>query len=252
MRLDRVLQIGIAALVALSTVLLGLGEQTVALPLAAVIIAAASVYVTDVKGWIRLSRRAADVLGVGAALLTVVQWQSDVTDASLLALLNFVIYGQFILQLTTKRIGTYWLLLALSFMEAAVATALDESLMFGVLLVGYVFLAIGVLTVFYLHREQSRAQGAVDGGLPSAPAGGRPAEDAASSLHPLQQSTFAGHANPQHSDEVLNLPLARLIANVGGTALGMACILFYSIPRTERGLARSRRGADQARGGLCK
>jgi transglutaminase-like putative cysteine protease len=238
MRLERILQIAMATLVALSTVLLGMGEHTIALPLAAVIIAAASVYVTDVKGWIRLSRRAADVLGVAAALLTVVQWQSDVTDASLLALLNFVIYGQFILQLRSKRIGTYWLLLSLSFMEAAVATALDESLLFGMLLVVYVFLAIGVLTVFYLHREQSRAQGLVGGSSILTPAGAKSAQAVTGALDASQQRALAGHANPQHSDEAINLPLVRLLANVGGTALGMACIFFCSIPRSERGAWR--------------
>ena len=57
MQLERVLQFTVACLVAVSTTLLGLGEQRVALPLAAVIVAFAAVYITDVKGWIRLSPR---------------------------------------------------------------------------------------------------------------------------------------------------------------------------------------------------
>ena len=100
----------------------GHGEQSDTLTLAAIIISFSSVYVTDVKGWIRLPDRLADLLGLGAAVLAIFQWQSDVSDAGLLALLSFVIYGQFVLQLKAKGISTYWLLIALSLMETAVST----------------------------------------------------------------------------------------------------------------------------------
>ena len=64
MHMERILQISIAAMVSLSTVLLGMGEQNVTLTLAAVIVAFASVYITDVKGWVRLPDRLADLLGL--------------------------------------------------------------------------------------------------------------------------------------------------------------------------------------------
>ncbi len=158
MHLERILQIGVATLVALSTVLLGMGEQNTTLAVAAVIIAAAGVYVTDIRGWISLSTRASDGLALLAAFLAVVQWQRDEADAGLLALLNFVVYGQFILQFKRKGVGTYWLLVTLSFIEASVAAALNESLSFGIVMLVYVFLGIGVLTVFYLFREHVAAR----------------------------------------------------------------------------------------------
>ncbi|MES1213161.1 MAG: DUF3488 and transglutaminase-like domain-containing protein, partial [Singulisphaera sp.] len=236
--MERVRQICIAALVALSTILLGMGEQSVTLSVAAVIIAFASVYVTDVKGWIRLPDRLADVLGLGAAVLAIFQWQHDVSDAGLLALLSFVVYGQFVLQLKQKGVATYWLLIVLSLMEAAVSTALNESLLFGILLFFYVVLLIGVLTVFYLYREQTRALAGIGATQTTgaslaagAAAGATPALDA-------QQPLFTGGALQQQADRALNRALARLIGNIGGMALGVACIVFVSIPRAESGAWR--------------
>ena len=157
MHIERILQIGVAALVALSTLLLGMGEQSVTLTLAAIIISFSSVYVTDVKGWIRLPHRLADLLGLGSRRWQFFNGKATFRTRACFGLLSFVIYGQFVLQLKAKGISTYWLLIALSLMETAVSTALNESLFFGVLLLAYVVLAIGVLTIFYLFREQSRA-----------------------------------------------------------------------------------------------
>ena len=122
-----------------------------------------------------------------------VQWQQETTDAGLLALLNFAIYSQFILQLKRKGIGTYWLLVTLSLMEAAVATALNEAMFFGFLLVGYVFLAIGVLTVFYLYREQVRANLEETGGRD------RPAGEGFNESHTASRDTQCALRRTQHA-----------------------------------------------------
>ena len=220
-------------LAALSTILLGMGEQAVTLPLAAVILAAASVYLTDVRGWLRLNQRVTDLLALCAAFLAIVQWQREVNDAGLLALLNFAVYCQFVLQFRRKNVLTYWLLIALSLMEAAVATALNESMLFGFLLLVYVVLGIGVLTLFYLHREQLRA--AVRMGPANQAEEGQGAfVSSARQPRPL----FTGHTNQQQVDEAVNLPLGRLLANVGVIALGMACVVFSAIPRAESGAWR--------------
>jgi len=233
MHLERVLQIGVAILVSLSTILLGMGEQGVTLPLVAVILAAASVYLTDMRGWIRLNQRATDVLALGAGILALVQWQRDVNDAGLLALLNFAVYCQFVLQFKRKNVLTYWLLIALSLMEAAVATALNETMLFGVLLLAYVMLGIGVLTLFYLQREQWRAAARVETA--------NRAEENQLGLFPSPGRApplFTGYTNQQQVDDAVNLPLGRLVTNVGFIALGMACVVFSAIPRAESGAWR--------------
>ena len=237
MHMERILQISIAALVSLSTMLLGMGEGDVTRSLAAVIVAFSSVYLTDVKGWIKLPDRLADLLGLCAVVAAIFQWQRDVSDAGLLALLSFVVYGQFVLQLKEKSIATYWLLIALSLMETAVATALNESLLFGVLLLAYVVLASGVLTVFYLYREQLRVSARVTGaGQESygpSPAGHVP-------LRILKAPLFTGGAQQQQAEDALNLSLVRLVANVSVIALGLACVVFAAVPRAERGKWREK------------
>ncbi|MBI2825985.1 MAG: DUF3488 domain-containing protein [Planctomycetia bacterium] len=232
MHLERVLQIGVAGLAALATVLLSMGELNAAIGLAAVTVAVASVYLTDITGWVRLNRVTADVAGVAAAAFAFYQWQRDLTEAGLLALVNFVIYVQFILQFKHKRIGTYWLLVVLSLMQVAVATALNESLLFGLLLVVYLFSALGVLVVFYLYRESSRAaDDAIDERLTVLAAG--PSGSARWPVAP-QVAVFTGHTTVPRADETLNRPLARLVVGAGGTTLALASVLFLAIPRVER------------------
>jgi transglutaminase-like putative cysteine protease len=236
--MERILQVGVAAIVALSTVLLGMGDRNISLTIAAVIIAFSSVYITDIKGWIRLPDRLADLLGLAAGVLALFQWQRDVSDAGLLALLSFVIYGQFVLQLKQKSIPTYWLLIALSLMETAVSTALNESLLFGILLLAYVVLAIGVLTVFYLFREQSRVLERIAGTDHSATHA--PAIGFVPTLRHVQPLLFTGGAQQQQAEGSLNLALFRLVCNVGVIALGLGCVVFGAIPRAERGVWREK------------
>ena len=64
MRIERLLQISIAALVSLSTLLLGMGERDLTLPVVAVLVSAGSLYLTDVKGWLQLN---ATVTKIGRA-----------------------------------------------------------------------------------------------------------------------------------------------------------------------------------------
>ena len=249
MHLERILQISVAALVALSTTLLGMGEQRSVLPLAACIISFASVYVTDIRGWIRLSPRMADLLGLVAVVLALVQWQRGATDAGLLALLNFVVYVQFVLQLKEKNVATYWLLIALSLMEAAVSTALNESLGFGILLLVYVIGAMGVSTVFYIYREQLRAAGHAAEAPVHRPGISRPTAAASPNPHG-QDLIFVGHVNRQLADQAINLPLVRLIGNLGGLTLGMACFVFVVVPRPSAALARGGKRDHPARRGV--
>lgn len=230
--MERILQVSIAAIVSLSTVLLGMGERDVTRTVAAVIVAFASVYLTDVKGWIKLPDRLADLVGLCAVVAAIFQWQRDVSDAGLLALLSFVVYGQFVLQLKEKSIATYWLLIALSMMETAVSTALNESLLFGVLLLVYVVLASGVLTVFYLYREQLRVSARITGAEPEA---FLPSPASLVPLRVSQAPLFTGSAQQQQTEGALNLSLVRLVANVSVIAFGLACVVFAAVPRAEHG-----------------
>ena len=89
MYLERCLQISMAAFAAMGTVLLGMGEDSVALPLAAIVVSCLSVWITDIKGWLRLNRLTADLAGVAAMAASIWQWQGDWSEGQLLALGQF-------------------------------------------------------------------------------------------------------------------------------------------------------------------
>ena len=190
-----------------------MGENDAVLPVAAVIIAAGSVYVTDIQGWIRLGRRAGDIAGVIAALIAMAQWWNASSDVGLLALVNFIVYVQFVLQLKQKREAIYWLLIVLSLMQVSVATALNDRLSFGVLMCVYLIVAVGVLIVFYLLRENIRSVASETPAASRRPAG----NGASASRWPVepQARRFTGHLAAGQIDEALNGRLLRLIVRVG-------------------------------------
>ncbi len=160
MNIERGLQIGFAMLAALGTVLLGMGESDAKLPLLASIVAGASVYLTDRRGWLRLSQNVANWAGVGAVCLAGSEWIGRYDpDSQLLALANLLVYLQCVQMFREKSVSIYWQIMVLSLMQVAVAAALNLSPLFGFVLAAY--LAVGLVTasLFYLHREALRLRG---------------------------------------------------------------------------------------------
>jgi protein-glutamine gamma-glutamyltransferase len=151
---ERRLQISLAALTSLGTLLLGMGERNVLLPVLAVIIAVSSVYLTDYKGWLQLNTLVANVAGLIAGAVTVRDWNSYAAEGHLVSLANLLIYLQFVLLYRKKNLRNYWLLLLLSLLQVAVAAALNMSVSFGALLPVYMFVGLITMALFVIHREQ--------------------------------------------------------------------------------------------------
>jgi transglutaminase-like putative cysteine protease len=242
--LERALQITVAVMSGLGSLLLGMAEENnLLLAMIAIFVAAASVYVTDMKGWIRLSKTAGDIGGVAALLFAFVQYWRATSDAGLLALVNFVVYVQFDLQLKEKRTGIYWLLILLSLMQVAVATALDVRLMFGILLALYMLVAICALTLFYLYRESLRSQADAASSVADQAAAAR--THARWPLH-AQATHFAGSLPPQQRDELVGLPLVWLVLRCCLVAILVTSFVFYAFPRSSEMQWQSN-NAQQAR-----
>lgn len=153
-RSERLLQVNLALLTTLGTLLLGMGEQNVLLPVLAVIVAISSVYLTDIKGWLQLNTLVANIAGVIALLVTWREWNDYASESQLLSLANLLIYLQFVLLYRRKTIRTYWLLLLLSLLQVAVAAALNMSFSFGLLLPAYMFIGLVTMALFVIHRAQ--------------------------------------------------------------------------------------------------
>ena len=262
MYLQRCLQISMATFAAMGTLLLGMGEGSVALPLAALVISALSVWLTDIKGWLRLNRLTADLAGVAAMAASIWQWQVDWSEGQLLALVNFVVYVQFVLQFKQKTTRLYWLLAVLSVLQVAVATALNESLEFGLLMVVYLFVGLLTMTLFFLHRECGSFRGTAVDFVGSAT--GRSAAEAVSphgaaldgtrtgvghSRWPLvgQERAFTGFAAAAEMDDGLGWELIWRTSLLAVATLIWTVVFFYSVPRLEKWSRPSTGGEETLR-----
>ncbi|HEV7224428.1 MAG TPA: transglutaminaseTgpA domain-containing protein [Pirellulales bacterium] len=156
MRIERLLQISIAALVSLSTLLLGMGERDLTLPVVAVLVSAGSLYLTDVKGWLQLNATVTNIAGLLALAATYYDWDYFGAESQLLSMAHLLIYLQFVLLFRKKDLRNYWLLVLLSLLETAVASALNMSIFFGLLLLIYMFAGLITLAVFSIYREYRR------------------------------------------------------------------------------------------------
>ncbi len=155
---ERFVQIGIAMMATLGTLLLGMGERNLTLPVLAVIVSISSVYLTDIRGWLRFTHPTSNLLALSAMAWTLWGFGSLTVDLKLLSVANLLVYLQFILQYQRKTVRTYWLLALLSLVQTAVSTALNLQLVYGFLLLIYVFVSLATMTIFFLYRETLRQQ----------------------------------------------------------------------------------------------
>lgn len=156
MRVERLLQISVALLAALGSLLLAIGQGgQAALPLMATMAAFFSVYVTDIKGWITLNRNLANFAALIAVLFSFFDfWDAD--DAKLVAIAKLLIYLQIVLLFQPKTIRVYWHLAVLSLLQVVVAAALNMGVSFGLMLIPYSLTALTTLCLFFIFRETLR------------------------------------------------------------------------------------------------
>jgi hypothetical protein len=164
---ERLLQICVAIMAVLGTILLGLEQRDAMLPLATIVVVISSSYLTDRKDWFALPRVLANAIAVVAVIYTVVRLVGQPTESQLLAVANLLVYLQIILFYQRKTVRLYWQLLTLSFLQVVVAAALNLVFVFGILLIIYLFVALAALSAFYLHREQLYWLAAPGAGTPT-------------------------------------------------------------------------------------
>jgi transglutaminase-like putative cysteine protease len=223
LRAERLLQVCLAALTSLGTLLLGMGERNVILPVLAIIVAVSSVYLTDIKGWLQLNTFVANVAGIIAGAVTVRDWNAYAAEGHLLSLANLLIYLQFVLLYRKKSVRNYWFLLLLSLLQVAVAAALNMSVSFGVLLPAYMFVGLVSLALFVVYREQAEREFAYAG----------PAPGKASRRWPLalRRSFFQGRQAAGGADRGLGWGFLRQMIWLGAATLVLAVTWFVGLPR---------------------
>src|SRR5258708_3131797 len=157
MSLERRLQIDLAIMTSLGSLLLAVAEQEPRLAVLACVVSASSVYFADVKGWIVLTSFWSNVAGVAALGLTLLHWHSLDSELLFIALANFLTYLQCILHYRAKVQHVYGMLMLLSFLQMAVASVLALTLLFGCVLIVYLWALLRTFAIFSIFRERDEA-----------------------------------------------------------------------------------------------
>jgi len=154
MTLERRLQIHVAVMTSLGTLLLAVAERDLGLAVLAATVAGTSVYFADIKRWVVLNTFWSNITGVVALVLTLWHWQSIEQEQLFVALANYLTYLQCILHYRVKALHVYGMLILLSFLQMAVASVLAATFLFGCLLVVYLWVALRTLCLFSIVRER--------------------------------------------------------------------------------------------------
>ncbi|MEE8452523.1 MAG: transglutaminaseTgpA domain-containing protein [Thermoguttaceae bacterium] len=211
MYLQRLLQINMATLAALGTLLVGMGQRSATLPLLMSIAAITSVWLTDITGWFRLNRKVANVAALVALVLTARELLQFNSVTQVLGLARLLIYVQIILLFQEKDLRTYRHLIIMSLLQVVVAAIFLQGVWFGGLLIVYMLVGLSALALLCLHREHERM---------------RPDAEPVS-------VPFTGSASRRAAGEVGRELFGRL-AMIGLATLGLTLLLFLTVPRFGR------------------
>ncbi|MFI4876790.1 MAG: DUF3488 and DUF4129 domain-containing transglutaminase family protein [Blastopirellula sp. JB062] len=241
MKVERLLQISVAILAALGAMLLGGGEtDDAALPIAAVMAAFISVYVTDIQRWFSLNRNLANVAALLAVAFSVTDFWPGNSTEKLQAIAKLLIYLQIVLLFQRKSTRVYWHLCVLSLLQVVVAAALNLNVSFGFMLVAYMLAALTTLSLFFIYRETVRVDpvlkaehDAIDnrpvfalfGGRDDRVDGAGAATEAVVLESRLPKNLAAVFSSWQMFVQVCKLGVVTLVATV---------VVFYAFPRPSR------------------
>jgi len=155
LRVRRLLNVNIATLAVLATVMLGMGRQSVALPLGMLLAVCASVWLTDVTGRFRLSAAAVNVGVILAAAVLIGRMMRSRWTLDFPAVAEVFFWVQILLLFEEKTRRTWWDLIALSLVQVLLAAMMNQGPLFGLVLVVFLFFGLSALTLLLLDREQT-------------------------------------------------------------------------------------------------
>jgi hypothetical protein len=187
------LNVHIATLAVLATLLLGMARQSIALPVVVAVAAAASLWLTDVTGRFRLRPAA---VNAGVFVTAAVLWWRLARSrfaVDLLAVGDVLVWVQILLLLEEKSRRTWWDLVSLSLVQVFLAGLANQGPLFGLVLVAYLFFALSALVLLLLDRERTadHRAGATLGGTDPSPDSGAGARFCWSRLGKLALATLA-------------------------------------------------------------
>lgn len=212
MYLERLLQINMATLAVLGAMLLGMGQRSEGPPLLVAMAAIVSMWLTDRTRRFCLDRRAANLLMLLAAAVSLGDVFTPQNEMQTFTLAWFLIYLQIILLFQKKNEQVYWLLIVLSLLQVVVATLFSQGVFFGLLLAVYMLLGFSAMTLLMMYRQWERHRQTAD------------------SRAGTQIAEFVCLPGGE-SQSALGNPLLRRLGRMGLQTLGLTFVLFFAVPR---------------------
>lgn len=155
MRLSYSIAITLAFITCLSSFMLGLGQNDFVLPLLMTTAAGASLYLTDFRRWIRLGDWTVNVLVLAIVFLTIGDIVRNQGEDLAFSIARVLVFVEMVLLFREKDPRFCWQILLISLLQVVVATVMQQSLLFGFLLIVYVFAGLCVFVLVFLQKENS-------------------------------------------------------------------------------------------------
>jgi protein-glutamine gamma-glutamyltransferase len=224
MNLQRLLQITMATIAVLGTLLLSMGQRELVLPLVMILAAAASVWLTDITGWLRLNRTVANVamlLAAAVSMRDLIVYHGEQGELQAVGFARLLIYLQIIVLFQKKDARSYWLLIMLSLLQVVVAALFSQGIVFGLMLITYMLIASLGLTLLLFQRQWEEFF-----------QGEKPAPASAPVRWPLagQKSDFPC-ASAGGIDLGMGRELYSRLTGIGMRTVGVTVLLFIFLPR---------------------
>ncbi|MDR1477373.1 MAG: DUF3488 and transglutaminase-like domain-containing protein [Planctomycetaceae bacterium] len=137
----------------LSTLMLGIGQDDILLPVLMLLAACLSLYVTDYKRLIQLGDWTVNVLIVIIVFMTIGDILHHWGEALAISIVRTLVFVEIVLLFRRKDSKLCWQILLISLLQVLVASAMQQSMLFGVILVIYLFIGLCTLTLLFLRNE---------------------------------------------------------------------------------------------------
>ena len=160
MKLEQYIAIHLALIVCLSSFMLGMGQGDVVLPIITLIGAGVSLWVVDFKKLFHLGPVLSNIL-ILLILLFSVGYLMQAFDASFggslfaIAILRVLVFFQLVLLFRKKENRTCWNIMMVSFLEVIVASVFQQTVIFGLLMILYLFISLTIVTLMHLNSDRN-------------------------------------------------------------------------------------------------
>ena len=133
----------------------GLGQNDATLPLLMFITALVSLYVTDFQRWIRLGDWTVNTIVLLIVFFTLGDILRNRGEDLALSIARVLVFVEMVLVFREKAPRFCWQILLISLLQVVVATVFQQSMLFGFLLLIYVFAGLTVFLLIFLDKEHS-------------------------------------------------------------------------------------------------